>query len=587
MISDSIFTIHRHKIEVPTLNTTYYLIPFGDIHRFSPLCDTKKWYEFLDWAKSKENTYFIGMGDYCLPLDTEILTKKGFRRYYELNNGEEVLGYNNKTNHTEWTKLLGIYFSYNQPLLQLSSKSFNFRCTPNHTWFIRKKEKEFPQRISVKNFKTYHRIITFASCVDNGYLNITPKEAELLGWIVTDGHCRKNKLAVSISQSIGKFSNYLESNFMGWFTNIYKGNNGCNTFNIKTSKIRELFNRIGYKNKDNLIRIVLNMSLECRLSMLKAFNMAEGWIQNGNWCFSQLKESPVLEAYQLLCILTGTKISKPILSKHGIVTFKQNKRQCVDIYDLKISPIGKENVFCPQTELGSIVIRQNGQVAITGNCDFMSFSERKVMVQELLHESSYAILDDMMTGQVNKMAEEIGFMKGKLIGLIEGNHHGVLQTGITTTQLLCDRLQCKFLGISSFIALAFEYQGKRAVIDMWLHHGRGASRLVGSSLNTVQQMSDIADADIYLLGHDHKKSLAMKTRLVLKHQGTCLRLSHKKILLGRTGSFLMGYVPDSPSYVTKFALSPTDLGTLKIELTPKRYRKDNEDLFYIDIHASL
>jgi len=224
--------------------------------------------------------------------------------------------------------------------------------------------------------------------------------------------------------------------------------------------------------------------------------------------------------------------------------------------------------------------------------DLLSFSERKAITSACLHESTMSSLDDLFYERTTKMLKEISFMKGKVIGLIEGNHFGELQSGITTTQLMCDKLGCKYLGGNAFIRLSFSHGSKRTAIDIWAHHGKGASRLCGGSINSVENMCNTADADIYLMGHDHRKSVAMKTRLTLTGNNG-LTLSHKKILLGRTGSFLKGYVPDKPSYIVKAALSPTDLGVVKIELTPKRKveqiagTKKRVDCFYVDIHASI
>jgi hypothetical protein len=219
--------------------------------------------------------------------------------------------------------------------------------------------------------------------------------------------------------------------------------------------------------------------------------------------------------------------------------------------------------------------------------DLASFSERRALMEATLHDETRLTLDEIYTSRVKQMVQELKFMEGRIIGLLEGNHYGVLQSGMTTTQMMCDKLHCKYLGVSSFIRLSFGYADKRYAIDVWAHHGKGASRLVGGSLNTVQQMADVADAQIYLMGHDHKKSTALKTRLVLTHGGSAVTLSHRKILLARTGSFLKGYVENCPSYVANAGLPPTDMGVVKIELTPKRDQKNGRDEFYIDIHASI
>jgi len=66
-----------------------------------------------------------------------------------------------------------------------------------------------------------------------------------------------------------------------------------------------------------------------------------------------------------------------------------------------------------------------------------------------------------------------------------------------------------------------------------------------------------------------------------------LALRHKKILLARTGSFLKGYEPEEDSYVAAAGLQPSNLGVVKIELTPKRTFYLKKSRFYIDIHASI
>ena len=219
--------------------------------------------------------------------------------------------------------------------------------------------------------------------------------------------------------------------------------------------------------------------------------------------------------------------------------------------------------------------------------DLCSFSERKVLMDQALHDETRNTLDDIYQKRVNDLTKEIGFMAPKLIGLIEGNHYGVFQSGITTTQMMCDKLKCKYLGVSAFIRLSMIYGRKRTAIDIWAHHGKGASRLVGGSLNSVQQMMDGAEADIYLQGHDHKKSAASKSKLRLGGGGGVLKLTSRKVLLARTGSFLKGYIPEQGSYIVRTLLSPCDLGTLKIELTCKRDKKNKNDDFYTDIHCSL
>jgi hypothetical protein len=220
--------------------------------------------------------------------------------------------------------------------------------------------------------------------------------------------------------------------------------------------------------------------------------------------------------------------------------------------------------------------------------DLASASERRILEDDGLHDSTADTLEDFYREKTIRLAKELGYMRGRIVGLLEGNHFIKFSDGTTSTQYLCQLLKCKYLGCTSFVRLSFCLHGNvRVGLDIWAHHGKGASRLVGGSLNTVQQMAEKAEADIYLAGHDHKKSVAPITRLKIVQGGKRIRLSHRKIILARTGSFLRGYVPNKKSYVVDKDLNPTDLGVVKIEMTPRRDCSDHGDIAWIDLHASI
>lgn len=222
--------------------------------------------------------------------------------------------------------------------------------------------------------------------------------------------------------------------------------------------------------------------------------------------------------------------------------------------------------------------------------DFLSTSERTAIKNSGLHDSTLITLDDLAEDHIQRFYNETYYMKDKIIGYIEGNHYYQFDAGFTSTQRLAHLMGTKYLGVSSFIRLSFkkkEWERSRGCIDIWAHHGKGNGRKAGTSLNKVEDMILSANADIYLMGHDHKKSCAYVSSLELTSSKGGVKLKQKKRLLARTGSFLKGYVEDKASYVADMALNPTDLGVVKIELTPKRNRKEGDESFYIDIHTSI
>lgn len=221
--------------------------------------------------------------------------------------------------------------------------------------------------------------------------------------------------------------------------------------------------------------------------------------------------------------------------------------------------------------------------------DIGSDSERVILNDPRLHDSTINTLDALYRRQAQILYEELSFMKGKIIGLLDGNHRAMLSSGISSTQVLCELFGCKYLGICSFIKLVLKYRtsGTTHAIDIFAHHGLSGGRTVGASINKVENMLKGFHADIYLQAHDHKRHIAMQSRLELSDGRNNLYLVNKKIVMARTGGFLMGYVEGETSYVANSAYNPVDIGTITITLTPKRTYQGRVDRRWIELNASL
>lgn len=215
--------------------------------------------------------------------------------------------------------------------------------------------------------------------------------------------------------------------------------------------------------------------------------------------------------------------------------------------------------------------------------DFASSSERKAIKHSALHGQSIDKLDKLAMRDTIEFSKEIAHMKGRLLGLIEGNHRWDFQDGRTSTQVLCELMGCKYLGDLSFVVLSGKvHGGTRGNVEILASHGKGGGKLLGSTFNRIEDMGKIVpQADIFLMGHDHKKGAVSST--VIQFDG--LVMKQKRQWYGRTGSFLRGYEVDQPSYVVDALYRPTDLGTIRFEVEFKRIRKDGDDKIIKDIHC--
>lgn len=207
--------------------------------------------------------------------------------------------------------------------------------------------------------------------------------------------------------------------------------------------------------------------------------------------------------------------------------------------------------------------------------DGVSTSERIILSDTGMHDTTKRTLDGVYKGVTKTLANELSFMQGRCIGLLGGNHYFAFDNGDTTDHMLAAYLKTKFLGVCSFIRLSLRFKGRtqRQSLDIFAHHGKGGGSLPGSTFNTIEKMQQSADADFYLMGHDHKKGcIPSSPRLTLVSSGKNAELTVRERTpwLGRTGSFLKAYENGRVNYNVDAARSPCSLGWIEFEITPVR-----------------
>jgi len=222
--------------------------------------------------------------------------------------------------------------------------------------------------------------------------------------------------------------------------------------------------------------------------------------------------------------------------------------------------------------------------------DSFSASERIIFANPGIHESTAKRLEQEARDRINVLANEVKFMKDRTIGLLSGNHFIQYANGQTGDMLLAAKLNASFLGVCSAIRLTFvdpaRKGGHHVSVDIFAHHGKGSGMTAGGRLNSVEKLSQIADADIYLMGDNHARGvipLGEKLRIVESNGDLSLR--SRKSWIGRTGSFLRAYVHGESSYVVDRALQPASLGWVEFVLTPRRLKEGGIDRLTVDIEA--
>jgi hypothetical protein len=135
-------------------------------------------------------------GPYCVPMDTEALTDKGWRSYSDLCVGDMVLGYDAEAGVSRWTPILDIMEPVEADLVSMGNKNWSVRCTPNHRWVTRDRWMEdgryvegdwsLNETTSLEGRRAWD-VLVAAPADTVSQLPISAAEAALIGWLWTNG----------------------------------------------------------------------------------------------------------------------------------------------------------------------------------------------------------------------------------------------------------------------------------------------------------------------------------------------------------------------------------------------------------------
>jgi len=206
--------------------------------------------------------------------------------------------------------------------------------------------------------------------------------------------------------------------------------------------------------------------------------------------------------------------------------------------------------------------------------DMASPSNRRTLKAAGLYDTVTEALQAKAQEDIKTFLENTLYTKGAWLGMLQGHHYMEMADGTTTDMHLAEALRTQFLGDSALVRIVFDkhkdVDGLPVKADIWCHHGRGGGAAVAAPINYLEKIARGFDADIYLMGHQHKKIAAPIDEIYYSRSG---RMLHHTKMLACTGSFLKGYLANSTSegraggtYVEKGMMTPVSLGGIVIEL---------------------
>ncbi|KKM79967.1 hypothetical protein LCGC14_1344610, partial [marine sediment metagenome] len=313
---------------------------------------------------------------WCVPAETEILTRNGWKHYNEINIGDIALTYSIESRTTNWEEIQKIaVFEFDDSLVAIKNKrGHQFRFTKNHRIPVLQKYKNRMKFVEAQNLKTHHFIPLVAEHTDFPQNSIiTPKEAALLGWIITDGYYRERNGSNEsmIYQSPLKYANLIREQFKEWITSEYvHPDTKVICFRI-TNKATKNINKY-LRDKTLLVSLMPMLGRKSLDALLDAMIKAEAHSTKTFTHFTQ-NDTSVMDAFQIGCYLSGKgfdirHIKTNHLGKNEMLGGHVKRINKISLYKWRYEEQPyKGKVWCPVTNNGTWIMRQEGRVLITGN----------------------------------------------------------------------------------------------------------------------------------------------------------------------------------------------------------------------------
>lgn len=321
-------------------------------------------------AYEKENSSFINKTSYienCVPLDTEILTKEGWKYYYQVKLGDEVLSVNMDSKQVEFCKLLSVNVHKDRPLVKLETNRFKVVCTPQHKWIVRSQYKGLRKQ-ATEDLKASEKIVQNIKQDVN-----TSIIGRKLGWLMCDCEISRtqNGMPGNACVNQSKYLDDIKELFgEGTQTKKYKETWKDNyRWYISADDVRDILGRFDIKDYSDLSKAMLHAPLDDVAGCYRSMVLADGESRGFTSTYIEL-----VEAVQIMCarlgIATGKiKARRMKNSTKPIYTLSIKKTDGAYVSEIRVTNVPPRDVWCPTTENGTWFMRQGTFVTATSNCE--------------------------------------------------------------------------------------------------------------------------------------------------------------------------------------------------------------------------
>ena len=347
---------------------------------------------------------------HCLDAKTEILTPDGWKTHADIAVGSRVAAFDMKTSAIKWlpaTDVVRRPLTKQEVMYEIRSPHLDIRVTDNHDMIFRSLGKTAVNwRKGTAEFlssKPSHFRLPVCGNQQSTGVQLSDYDLRFIGWFLTDRTLGKDNNQITISQAEGKKENediaevLRGCGFKYGVTRVVRKGELAHCRPLLQYRISKGLPRGSQKHLTGWGR--LEPFIDKRLSewlefltrtqlliLLSAMNLGDGTKDNRSWTRRTMEincgdNSVMAERIQSLCVRRGLRCNITTARNVGRKpwhTLRISLRQSATVGGgcseegrsrMAVSPSTHgELVWCVTNDLGAIVTRRNGKVAIVGNC---------------------------------------------------------------------------------------------------------------------------------------------------------------------------------------------------------------------------